>query len=291
MTTRSGSSGDITINGSLGRSLQFGDQGITVRNLFRTHQIGWAEVRRFADGPSIWEVDGSQGGKGDPGLWVLAIALHDRRTVAASATMGSLGWGASARARSKAVPLAIVQAAQRYGIPADLRGTIERGSFPATLLGESGTITVTICDGHLAEADSEAILEVVHRTEPVEPGDILALSQDGAEVEVVAVRQVVADGRWEQVAYAYLPAAEDKIIARPRFWQRLTRRSPRSRHGSAPAGRARGASRSQARAQVAGVPDGYLPGQRHRADVVAGLYCRHADGRCLHQVEDRTHSP
>ena len=184
------SSGVITRTGSL-RSLKFDDQGIVVRNLFRTYQIGWAEVRRFKDG--------SVGGYSDaPVAWALAIVLHDGRTVTAAATRIP-AWS------SRSQPLlAIVQAAERYDIPADLTGTIERGSFPATLLGPSGTITVTICDGHLSEPGREAILEVVQRTEPVEPGDILALSHDGAEVEVLGVRQVVAGRRWEQVAYGYL---------------------------------------------------------------------------------------
>lgn len=73
--------------------------------------------------------------------------------------------------------VAIGQAAQLYDIPADLTGTIERGSFPATLLGASGTITVTVRDGCLAVDGSEAILEVVKRTEPVQPGDVLTLSR------------------------------------------------------------------------------------------------------------------
>jgi hypothetical protein len=43
-----GSSGAITIRTWRGR-LQFDDQGITVKNLFRTHQISWVKVRRFWD--------------------------------------------------------------------------------------------------------------------------------------------------------------------------------------------------------------------------------------------------
>jgi hypothetical protein len=100
--------------------------------------------------------------------------------------------------------VSIAQAAQRYNIPADLTGTIERGSFPTTLLGTSETITVTIRDARLADDSREPILEVIQRTEPVQPGDILALSHDGTEVEVLGVRQMFAGGRWEQVAYAYV---------------------------------------------------------------------------------------
>lgn len=58
-----GSPGVITIS-SLRGSVQFDDQGVTVRNLFSTDQIGWAEVRRFTDGM----VTGSNAGD-----WALAV--------------------------------------------------------------------------------------------------------------------------------------------------------------------------------------------------------------------------
>jgi hypothetical protein len=96
-------------------------------------------------------------------------------------------------------------AEHRYGrphrVPADLSGTIERGSFPATLLGTSATIKVTIRDERLARDGRDPIAEVTECTEPVQPRDILTLSRDGTEVEVVAIRQIFAAGRREQVAY------------------------------------------------------------------------------------------
>ena len=39
----------ITISNT-GGSLRFDDQGVTIRYWFRTRQIGWAELRCFADG-------------------------------------------------------------------------------------------------------------------------------------------------------------------------------------------------------------------------------------------------
>jgi Bacterial PH domain len=173
--------------------LRFDDQGVTVRNVFRTYRIGWAEVRRFTDG----SVGGGTPEGGGGGQWALRVVLHNGRTVTAKATKA---WTV---APSKTL-VAIGQAAERYDIPADLTGTIERGSFPATLLGVSGTITVTIRDARLAGDSRGAILEVIQRTEPVQPNDILALSNGGTDVEVVGVRQISAGGRWEQVAYVYV---------------------------------------------------------------------------------------
>jgi hypothetical protein len=186
------SSGVITISGGLLGSVQFDDQGVTVRNLLRIHRIGWAEVRRFTDGG----VDPEQPS------WALAVVLHNGRTVLARGT--ALPRGPSANEAPSKSLVAIGQAAERYGIPAELTGTIARGSFPATLLGASGTITVTISDGRQAVHGREAVLEVIQRTEPVQRGDILALSHDGTEVEVVGVRQMFAGRRWEQTAYVYL---------------------------------------------------------------------------------------
>jgi hypothetical protein len=183
--------GAIAIS-TLRGSLQFGDQGITTRNLFRTHRIGWAEVRRFTD----WAADGWVHAGDGIAAWALAIVLHSGRSV--------MAWGTVATVAPSRSLVAIGQAAQLYDIPADLTGTIERGSFPATLLGASGTITVTVRDGRLAVDGSEAILEVAQRTEPVQPGDILVLSHGGTEVEVQGIRQMFAGGRWEQVAYVYL---------------------------------------------------------------------------------------
>ena len=182
-----GSSGAITIRTWRGR-LQFDDQGITVKNLFRTYQVSWTEVRRFWD----LVVNSSMGsGPHGPVAWTLIIVLHNGRTVAARATRAS--WPPPSQTL-----VAVGQVAQRYGIPADLAGAIKRDSFPAALLGASGTIRVTIRDGVDAH---EPILDVINRTEPVEPGDILALSHHGNEMEVVGTRQIFANGRWEQLAW------------------------------------------------------------------------------------------
>jgi hypothetical protein len=177
------------------RSLQFDDYGITVRNLFRTRRIGWAEVRRFEDASIGGDSNGGGGG------WVLGIALRDGRTIAAGVT----GRFPALSAAPSETLILMGQAAQRYNIPANLSGTIERGSFPATLLGTSGTITVTIRNARLPDDDGEAVLEVIQRTEPVQPRDILLLARNGAEVEVLAMRQIFTGGRWEQVAYVYIP--------------------------------------------------------------------------------------
>lgn len=177
------SSGAITISSWRGR-LQFDDQGITIRNLVRTHKFRWAEVRRFWD----LVVEPADGG---PSSWALIIVLHNGRTVTARATTAS--WPPPSRTLA-----AVGQAAQRYGIPADLAGSISRDSFPATLLGESGTIRLTIRDGLDVNG---AILDVTNHTEPVEPGDILELSDIDAGMEVVGTRQIFADGCWEQVAW------------------------------------------------------------------------------------------
>jgi hypothetical protein len=87
------------------------------------------------------------------------------------------------------------------------------------------TIRVTIRDERLARKGRDPILEVTERTEPVQRGDILALSHDGTEVEVLGIRQIFAAGRWEQVAYVgdvwrYRPSPLLAWIRRirPHFW-------------------------------------------------------------------------
>jgi hypothetical protein len=174
------------------------DQGLAIDVPFRPQRIGWAEVRRFTDGStdSDWHWKG--------GLWALAVVLHDGQTVIAA--------GTAAKAAPSKTLVAIGQAAQRYGIPAELTGSIERGSFPPTLAGPAGTIRVTIRDlragneaagARRAGDDDGTIVEVVQRTEPVQKGDILALSHDGTDVEVLEVRQIFAGGAWEQVVYVH----------------------------------------------------------------------------------------
>lgn len=166
---------------TLAEILRFDDQGITIGG----SRIGLAEVVRFADGSVWWRGAQHEGG------WALTVVLRNGRTVTA--------WATAARDAPSDALIAVGQAAVRYGIPAKLTGTIERGSFPATLLGTSGTITVTIRES-LARDAREPILDVIQRTEPVQPGDILALS--GTEVKVLGVQQLFAGGRWDQIAWA-----------------------------------------------------------------------------------------
>ena len=55
---------------TIGDGVRFDDQGVTIRNLFRTHRIGWAEVHHFAD--SCTAGDGHSNSK-----WVLAVMLNN----------------------------------------------------------------------------------------------------------------------------------------------------------------------------------------------------------------------
>jgi hypothetical protein len=95
--------------------LRLDDQGVTIRNYFRTYRIGWPGVRRFADG----SVSGGEAGR----LWALNVMLRDGRVITAAAT---------SRGKRTARPqtlTAIEQAAGRYDIPAELTGTaMRRGS-------------------------------------------------------------------------------------------------------------------------------------------------------------------
>jgi hypothetical protein len=76
-----GSSGAITIRTWRGR-VQFDDQGIIVKNLFRTYQVSWTEVRRFWD----LVVNSTGPGLNSPVAWTLIIVLHNGQTVTAWAT-------------------------------------------------------------------------------------------------------------------------------------------------------------------------------------------------------------
>jgi hypothetical protein len=96
--------------------LRLDDDGITVRNFFRTYRIGWDEVHWFTDGsvPSIG---------GPVYFWALDIVLHDGCMITAS--------GASSRtgdARPGTLT-AIRQAAERHAVPAVFTGTpVESGA-------------------------------------------------------------------------------------------------------------------------------------------------------------------
>src|SRR5580658_12416 len=105
-----GSSGAITIRTWRGR-VQFDDQGIIVKNLFRTYQVSWTEVRRFWD----LVVNSTGPGLNSPVAWTLIIVLHNGQTVTAWATRAS--WPPPSQTL-----VSVGQVAQRYGIPADLAG-------------------------------------------------------------------------------------------------------------------------------------------------------------------------
>lgn len=97
--------------------LRIDEDGITVRNFFRTYRISWPEIIRFEDG-SRWV--GQEGH-----VWALRIVRRDRQAVIS--TISSLGGWRAAR-RRKMLVAAVQQAAARYGIPADLTGrAIGRG--------------------------------------------------------------------------------------------------------------------------------------------------------------------
>jgi hypothetical protein len=127
--------------------LRIDASGVTIRNFFRTHRIGWREVDRFADGSVL------SAGKGNDlyeRRWALRVVLHDerqtaadgpgrspgrhgrRRVVTASGTMAfepARGTMPKEFAGTTDVPLArpetvtaIRRAAERYGIPAELTG-------------------------------------------------------------------------------------------------------------------------------------------------------------------------
>jgi hypothetical protein len=69
-------------------------------------------------------------------------------------------------------------------------------------LAGAGSTRDTSDQRHAARrSGSEAILDVIERTEPVQPRDILTLSHHGTDVEVQGIRQIFAGGRWEQAAF------------------------------------------------------------------------------------------
>jgi hypothetical protein len=88
--------------------LRLDDDGITVRNLFRTHRIGWDEVHYFTDGKSPL--------RGDVYWWALRIVLCDGRVITAIGTSSETG-----TARPGTLT-AIRQAARRHEVPAVFTG-------------------------------------------------------------------------------------------------------------------------------------------------------------------------
>jgi hypothetical protein len=97
-------------------SVWFGGSGVTVRNFCRTYRISWPEVQCFAD-------------RSAQGLWALGIMLHDGRVVTAS------GAARDVRDARPETLAAVRQAAERYGIPAHLTGTLVKHGSPAVAAG------------------------------------------------------------------------------------------------------------------------------------------------------------
>jgi hypothetical protein len=89
--------------------LRFDNDGIMVRNLFRTYRIGWEEVRWFTDGASALPGGGVY-------YWALDIVLRDGRVITATGT-SSQTWTARPGTLT-----AIRQAAERHGVPAVFTG-------------------------------------------------------------------------------------------------------------------------------------------------------------------------
>jgi len=120
--------------------------GVTIRNFFRTHRIGWREVDRFADG-SVLSL-----GRGNDlyeRYWALRVVLRDERQAAADGPGRSPGRHGRRRAVTARGTLgeyadpdtltAIKRAAERYGIPAELTGVPQlRDSFWTRLRDRRG---------------------------------------------------------------------------------------------------------------------------------------------------------
>jgi hypothetical protein len=83
------------------------DNGVTVRNLLRTHRFSWPAIRRFADGSALGDTSRA--------YWAVRVVPRDGKAVTAAATIRS-------GAPWPPMVAAVQQAAARYGIPADLTG-------------------------------------------------------------------------------------------------------------------------------------------------------------------------
>jgi hypothetical protein len=87
--------------------LRLDNDGITVRNLFRTHRIGWDEVHYFTDGESPLRGDVH---------WALRIVLRDGRVIIADGT------SSETRTARSGTLTGIRQAARRHEVPAVFTG-------------------------------------------------------------------------------------------------------------------------------------------------------------------------
>jgi hypothetical protein len=94
--------------------VRFDIHGLTIRYFFWTRRIGWQEVSRFADGLTAGL------GEGAGLVWTLVVVLRNGRIVKVKAT---------ARDDTSAEPkvlTAVLQAAERYGVPAALTGVASK---------------------------------------------------------------------------------------------------------------------------------------------------------------------
>jgi hypothetical protein len=96
-------------------SLRIDDQGVTVRNLFRTHRLRWREVSSFADHPPTPARRGGAGRR----VWccVTGGRVTARGTMSGKPLPGTL--------------TAMSDAAAPYGVPADLSGVAMKRAGPA----------------------------------------------------------------------------------------------------------------------------------------------------------------
>jgi DivIVA domain-containing protein len=94
--------------------VRFDIHGLTIRYFFWTRRIGWQEVSRFADGLTAGL------GEGAGLVWTLVVVLRNGRVVKVKATARD---GSSAEPK---VLTAVLQAAQRYGVPAALTGVASK---------------------------------------------------------------------------------------------------------------------------------------------------------------------
>jgi DivIVA domain-containing protein len=94
--------------------VRFDIHGLTIRYFFWTRRIGWQEVSRFEDGLTAGL------GEGAGLVWTLVAVLRNGRVVKVKATARD---GSSAEPK---VLTAVLQAAERYGVPAALTGIASR---------------------------------------------------------------------------------------------------------------------------------------------------------------------
>jgi hypothetical protein len=88
-------------------SVRFDDAGVTVRNFWRTHRIGWHEVSSITDGTFC-------------GDWAVRVVRRDGRTVTAAST--GMQYDRRTMPTTKDVLSAIAYVAERYSVRAEVTG-------------------------------------------------------------------------------------------------------------------------------------------------------------------------